>query len=221
MIVPSEVIVHNYSMLLYWLKQRIIDLQTGHSRFIGCFGHKMYYIQLHFTSSFYCWSVLHYSVGFPKTGLFSDSEIINQVSPFLQGCSPASWLPVCTFVWHYSVPRAALCIYLCWISCCCRLSSAPVYLGPSARLLIPWVNIISPFSVISKLARDAFNSCIQITEKNIEQNWSKNWDQGNTGQQPDVTPSRTTLWALTLNEFSTQRSMYLFISQSDNLSRIP
>lgn len=44
-----------------------------------------------------------YLVGFPMPGLFSDSQIVSQVDPFLQGRSPATWLPVCTCVWHYSV----------------------------------------------------------------------------------------------------------------------
>ncbi|GAB0206601.1 mitochondrial enolase superfamily member 1 [Grus japonensis] len=33
------------------------------------------------------------------------------------------------------------------------------------------VNSTSQFSIISKFANGAFNSCIQITDKNIEQNW--------------------------------------------------
>lgn len=33
------------------------------------------------------------------------------------------------------------------------------------------IKIISHFSIIRKLAKDAFHSCIQITDKTIEQDW--------------------------------------------------
>ena len=38
-------------------------------------------------------------------------------------------------------------------------------------LSLEGVNSTSQVSIISKLANGAFNSCIQIIDKNIEQNW--------------------------------------------------
>lgn len=57
--------------------------------------------------------------------------------PFLQSCSPATHLPVCSCAQHYSIPAAEPGIYLCWISCHCWWPSAPMYQDPSARSLVP------------------------------------------------------------------------------------
>ncbi|GAB0208543.1 macrophage immunometabolism regulator [Grus japonensis] len=52
---------------------------------------------------------------------------------------------------------------------CPMLQSIQIPLqGPSS---LERVNSTSQFSIVSKLANGAFNSCIQITDKNIEQNW--------------------------------------------------
>ena len=83
--------------------------------------------------------------------------------PFLLSCSPATHLPVCTCVWHYSVPGTEPGIFLWWTSCCCWLPNVPIYPDPSVRLLVPpGSQSASHFSVISKPAEDMVHSCIQI-----------------------------------------------------------
>ncbi|KAK4811166.1 hypothetical protein QYF61_019797 [Mycteria americana] len=55
------------------------------------------------------------------------------------------------------------------INDCPMLQSIQISL--QGLLSLKRVNSTSQFSVISKLANGAFNSCLQIIDKNIEQNW--------------------------------------------------
>lgn len=49
--------------------------------------------------------------------------------------------------------------------------NAPIHLGPSARLsFLQGVNSTAQFTIISKLTNNAFYFCIQIIDKNVEQN---------------------------------------------------
>ena len=93
--------------------------------------------------------------------------------------SPAILLPIYACAQLCSICSAAPSNHLCWTICCWWLPNTPMYLDASSRLLVP-SGSQQQFSVISKLVKDAFHSCILITDKDIEQNKPKDWDLGNT-----------------------------------------
>jgi len=82
------------------------------------------------------------------------------------------------------------------------------------------VNSTSQFSIISKLAKGALHSYIRSLIKMLNRAGPRIEPWGAspvTGWQPDVPPPTMTHWTLLFN--ISQRSMNLFISQLDSLSR--
>ncbi|KAK4816609.1 hypothetical protein QYF61_018657 [Mycteria americana] len=53
----------------------------------------------------------------------------------------------------------------------CTLLSIDCQIPLQGLLSLERVNSTSQFRIVTKLASDAFNSCLQITDKNIEQDW--------------------------------------------------
>lgn len=75
-------------------------------------------------------------------------------------------------IWHCLIPGKELGILLCWTSCHWWLLNDLIYLDLLLQgfLSLQWINSTSQFNVTSRLA-DAFQSCIQIIDKNIEWDW--------------------------------------------------
>lgn len=63
-----------------------------------------------------------------------------------------------------------------------------IHIPLQGLLSLESVSSTSHFSIISKLANSAFDSCLQITDKNFEQKWPRDWALRNT--TGDWSPAR-------------------------------
>lgn len=84
----------------------------------------------------------------------------------LLNCSPAT-CPICAQPRHCSIPAQHPALSFAELD-----ASAPICPDPSARpLLPPGSQRHSWLSIISKLPKDAFHTCIQVIDRNVEQDW--------------------------------------------------
>lgn len=114
-------------------------------------------------------------ISFPSFSILSDFSqpvgftFFPILSPSHWQGGKSGWTAVQCFASFRVNPQWVSGIYLWWTSRYCWLPSVLICLDPSAGMPSSrGVNRTSQFSTISKPAKDVFNSCIQISDKNVE-----------------------------------------------------
>jgi len=106
--------------------------------------------------------------------------------------------PVCSCVWHnlsqIQYP-AFSCVELHAVDDCPMLQY--IHIPLRGRSSLQGVGSTFHFSV-SKLGADAINSCIQITDEDVEQNWPWNWAWGTSPVTVSSQMQLHSLWPLEL-----------------------
>lgn len=87
---------------------------------------------------------------------------------FLQGCSPATWLPIDTCAWHSHPSCRSHRLFLLILLLLMLPVLQPILMPLQGLLPLERVSGTTQFNWV-------FNSCLQIIDKNIEQSWPENW----------------------------------------------
>lgn len=91
--------------------------------------------------------------------------------PFPQDCAPATPFPGYACAWHYSVLAAESGIFFSF-SVLCHLILQFIKIPLQGLSSLKRAKSRSQCGMISRLTNGAFDSCVQIFDKNTEQSWS-------------------------------------------------